>query len=78
MRVTMLKTETGRWPGYLPDASGYHCLKGHTYDVPDALGRAWVAAEPPVARLADADAPGPRSGPQAPLSVQIVEPEEVE
>ena len=45
MKVRMLRTESGRYDGFDQTGTGsYHCLTGHEYDVPDALGAAWVKA----------------------------------
>lgn len=41
MRVLMLNTESGRYPG-MNDNDQYHCLAGHEYEVVDELARAWV------------------------------------
>ena len=44
MRIRMVTTESGRYPGFFnKDTNQYHCLVGHEYDVPDALASAWVA-----------------------------------
>lgn len=47
MKVKMNNTETGQYPGMRKhtgmDNDGYHCLVGHEYDIPDALGKAWVS-----------------------------------
>lgn len=49
-RVVMLRTETGRWPGFFAGTGQYHCRKDQTYDVPTALARAWVERSNPVAK----------------------------
>lgn len=41
MKVRMLNTETGRYPGFGPTGQ-YHLYKGHEYEVPEDLGEAWV------------------------------------
>ena len=40
MKVKMLNTESGRYPGF--DNGQFHCLVGHEYEVPDKLATAWV------------------------------------
>jgi hypothetical protein len=42
MKVKMRNTETGSYPDFGTANDQYHCKMGHEYEVPDALGEAWV------------------------------------
>ena len=52
--VKMRQTQSGRHPDFFAVTGQYHCRLGHTYDVPEGLALAWLAADPPVAERARA------------------------
>lgn len=43
IRLTMKTTESGRHADFGPTGQ-YHCLAGHSYDVPEDLAKSWIRA----------------------------------
>lgn len=61
MKIKMNNTETGSYPGFGTTNDQYHCKAGHEYEVPDALGEAWVSKGiAKKVRMPKAEAPKPK------------------